>query len=255
VLRVSKTCPLLGTLLLAFAFPVLAQTYAGDTPQVVVSVYDDAGVPAGVLVQAEQQAARIFDLAGVDIVWKNCSSSANHVSPDALVRAGGQGSPGSMFEKKAGLRPAGRVGAHTPASSSLDSPDCTRFDWPTHLAVRVVPQFKRSTNEVFGVAFLSAEGTGCYSDVFYDRATELQTAWKVRLPDILGNVMAHELGHLLLGSNSHARTGIMRARWQGEELSLAARGGLLFTMKQSERMRAKLVAARPPLAVTAHSSY
>jgi hypothetical protein len=94
------------------------------------------------------------------------------------------------------------------------------------------------------VAFLSAEGKGCYSDVFYDRATELHANWNVGLADILGNVMAHELGHLLLGSNSHAGTGIMRAHWQGEELRHLSRGSLWFTNEQGDHMRGNLTATQ-----------
>jgi hypothetical protein len=254
VVQVSRTCLLLGALLLAFAFPLWGQTYVGENPQVVVSVYDDAGVPAKVLVQAEHKAARIFEHAGLHVMWKDCSASPNHVGLDALVRAGEQSSPGSVFEEDAELRPAGRVGAPAPTRPEVENGDCARFDWPTHLAVRFVRESRHSTNDVFGVAFLSAEGTGCYSDVFYDRAADLQKAWKVSLTDILGTVMAHELGHLLLGSNSHASIGLMRARWQSEELSRAARGSLLFTEEQSEHMRTKLI-AHSPLAVTAQSRY
>jgi hypothetical protein len=98
---------------------------------------------------------------------------------------------------------------------------------------------------------LSAEGTGCYSDVFYDRAVSLNADWHVSLTDILGNVMAHELGHLLLGSNSHTATGIMRARWQTEELRRAGEGSLLFNAEQAERMRGKLRAATSQWTVAA----
>jgi len=109
------------------------------------------------------------------------------------------------------------------------------------------------------VAFLSADGTGCYSDVFFDQATELRSNWSVDLASLLGNVAAHELGHLLLGSNSHARDGIMKARWQREELLKVRRDNLLFTAEQAERMRGKLVAARdaspPRLVMEARSSY
>ena len=80
--------------------------------------------------------------------------------------------------------------------------------------MRIAPRSASSASEVFGVAFLSDEGTGCYSDVFYERALELHADWNVALSDILENVMAHELGHLLLGSNSHSAAGIMRAQWQ-----------------------------------------
>jgi len=135
---------------------------------------------------------------------------------------------------------------------------CERFAWPAYLAVHVVPRSAHPMNEVFGVAFLSREGTGCYTDVFFDQALALHADSNVGLADILGNVVAHELGHLLLGSNSHAVAGIMRVRWQGEELRRLARGGLLFTPEQGERMRGKLKAALPseaaPLVVAAQST-
>jgi hypothetical protein len=54
--------------------------------------------------------------------------------------------------------------------------------------------------------------------------------------------MAHELGHLLLGSNSHASTGIMRAHWQGEEPRRLSRGNLLFTNEQADQMRGSVIA-------------
>lgn len=250
MLQLSKTGLLSGTILAAFAFPAGAQTYAGHNQQVIVSVYNDSRVSPRTLAEAEQKTIRIFEHAGLEVVWKNCSSPGEHVG--ALVPASEHSSPVFEPERDAGHRPAGRALTPAPAQPGLD---CARFEWPTHLAVRIVPRSRNWTNEVFGAAFLSAEDTGCYSDVFYDRALELQSAWNVDLSDILGSVMAHELGHLLLGSNSHAPAGIMRARWQGEELSRAARGSLLFTAEQSEHMRAKLIANRGALAVSARANY
>jgi len=77
----------------------------------------------------------------------------------------------------------------------------------------------------------------------------------VGVANILGNVMAHELGHLLLGSNSHALSGIMKARWENEELERIAKGGLFFTIEQAELIRERLVASEPPMAVSALASY
>ena len=263
MLQFSKACLLFVTFLLGLTFPAWPEAYTDERPQVVVSVYDDAEVSATVLIEAEQRAARIFDGAGVDVVWKNCPTSQTHVGPDALVRAGERSSPdfsGSAGQREfgaekqpntAGLRPAGRVGAPAPTRSTFD---CVSFEWPTRLAVRIAPRSASSAGEVFGVAFLSAEGTGCYSDIFYDRATKLHADWNVGLSELLGSVMAHELGHLLLGSNSHSRAGIMRARWQGEEVNLLSRGNLRFTREQGEHMRGKLNPVRPAVTLTARSS-
>jgi hypothetical protein len=52
--------------------------------------------------------------------------------------------------------------------------------------------------------------------------------------------MAHELGHLLLSSNSHASAGLMRANWTRPELSAAGKGMLGFTESQAQKMRARL---------------
>jgi hypothetical protein len=52
--------------------------------------------------------------------------------------------------------------------------------------------------------------------------------------------MAHELGHLLLGSNSHSPTGLMRADWRTKDLTGMAQGGLVFSDEQAQRMKIKL---------------
>jgi hypothetical protein len=57
------------------------------------------------------------------------------------------------------------------------------------------------------------------------------------LPIILGCVMAHELGHLLLGSNSHSDKGIMLPRWEANQVRQLMMGTLLFTPDQSKLMR------------------
>jgi len=254
VLRFSKACLLLVTFLSSVTFPAWPETGPDERSPVIVSVYNDAGVPESVLGPAEKRAARILAQAGVDVVWKDCSLSRKYVGPDALVRAGEQSSPVSLFspvKESARLRPAGRVGTPAPTWSVLENMDCSRFEWPTHLAMRMTNGSRNSTGEVFGVAFLSAEGTGCYSDVFYDRTLQLHADWKVSLADILGSVMAHELGHLLLGSNSHAGTGIMKARWQGEELGLLSRGNLRFTSEQVDLISGRLSGARRTESLTA----
>jgi hypothetical protein len=62
------------------------------------------------------------------------------------------------------------------------------------------------------------------------------------LGTILGHVMVHEIGHLLLGTNSHSASGIMRAQWRNAELLSAGKGALVFAPAQSRRMRQRLAA-------------
>ena len=60
------------------------------------------------------------------------------------------------------------------------------------------------------------------------------------IASLLCHVAAHEIGHLLLGTNSHSTAGLMHAHWTAEELASAKVDGLVFLEKESRRMRAKL---------------
>jgi hypothetical protein len=48
--------------------------------------------------------------------------------------------------------------------------------------------------------------------------------------------MAHELGHLLLGQNSHTARGLMRSRFDLRDLALES-AQFLFDPKQAMRLR------------------
>jgi hypothetical protein len=50
-----------------------------------------------------------------------------------------------------------------------------------------------------------------------------------REPFILANVLAHELGHVLQGTNRHAQTGVMKACWSEQDYDAMAKEPLEFT--------------------------
>jgi hypothetical protein len=52
--------------------------------------------------------------------------------------------------------------------------------------------------------------------------------------------MAHELGHLLLGMNSHSRQGIMQAHWTDQQLGQMSKGILKFDQRQAKAIGARL---------------
>jgi hypothetical protein len=106
--------------------------------------------------------------------------------------------------------------------------------------LHIVPTGKTSTDSVFGVSFLGEDGSGKYSNVFYERVAEAHHEWGANLAALLGTVAAHELGHLLLGSHAHSYIGIMAPVWEGESLRQIAMGGLHFTQEQSSLMRTRL---------------
>ena len=57
------------------------------------------------------------------------------------------------------------------------------------------------------------------------------------LDQLLGHAMAHELGHILLGTGSHAKTGLMQPGWGDSALDDISKGRLLFSSKDAARIR------------------
>jgi len=69
--------------------------------------------------------------------------------------------------------------------------------------------------------------------VFYDRVLQVQTLRPA--PMVLGDVMAHELGHLMLLSHRHSREGIMKAGIERRLLALTT-----FTKAEAEEITARI---------------
>jgi hypothetical protein len=110
--------------------------------------------------------------------------------------------------------------------------------------LHIVPTGKTSTDSVFGMAFLGQDGSGKYCDVFFDRIAEAHRSFGTDKSQLLGTVVAHEIGHLLLGSHAHSQIGIMAPVWAEENLRNISMGLLLFTREQSSLMKASLMKAR-----------
>lgn len=165
---------------------------AQDQPVVRVWIYDYAHVGWMGLNEADGEAARIFASVGVRVLWTVCSQ-AEH-------RDGCQG----------------------------ESPDADFF-------VRVLPASMssqwNSKPRALGESVISptAEGPlpGGTANVFYDRVEHISYLWNLDPAEILGEAMAHELGHLLLGAD-HSGQGIMKARWSARDLELAKGAKLRF---------------------------
>jgi len=140
------------------------------------------------------------------------------------------------------LRKAGIETRWADCSAGIKKTDdaCRQLDVPAQFVVRIVPEPFGPTDTVFGVAFLGLDGTGKYSDVFWDRCEGMHRNSGVNAATLLGTVAVHEIGHLLLGSNAHSAIGIMAPHWEQEELRHAGMGSLLFTGEQSVRMRTRI---------------
>ena len=189
----------------AYASSTYASSGTKSLLTVTVDVFNDAGVASPVLNSAELEAKRIFDAAGIEIRWRDCLPA--------------QGAP---------------------ADSS-----CHALRAPNHLSLRILPGADKQNADIFGVAFLAADGTGAYSDVFYGSVEKLQTEGHSNIARLLGHVMTHEIGHLLIGSHAHAPWGIMAAKWHDQELRRLEMGTLFFTAEQEKSISDRLHAGSP----------
>ncbi len=70
--------------------------------------------------------------------------------------------------------------------------------------------------DAMGHAFLAKNGSGYLADVYVRTAQDAGTRFGADNPVTIGGVIAHEIGHLLLGPG-HSRYGIMRSDWKGRE--------------------------------------
>jgi hypothetical protein len=151
---------------------------------------------------AKRVTTQIFDRTGIEVRWLDCSLSLE--------------------------------GEYTLS-------DCQQPVGPTDLILRLVP-LSRATRAHFGDATLgiaaqSERATPASASVFYDRVEELARGGYASTSVILGHAIAHELGHLLLGSQSHSPIGLMRAKWSRQDLQRATIGELLFSRHEAISIR------------------
>ena len=204
--RIFETCSVLMLLvvvpLASAQISATPTTPLGLGPKMTISVHDYADVPSKLLSAAEEQAREIYRRAGLETVWLNCSPKLEKIEPESC-----------------------------------------HFSDTTHLTLKISPHALnvqvRDRVDVLGTAYPDDKGVGYFAYVFYDRVQEL--AERQRLGHrLLADVMAHEIGHLLLGSNSHSLSGIMCAHWNYDQLRNISEGAMWFIPAQSRMMRDRL---------------
>ena len=180
-------------------FAAASAAQSNDYPQITVIVRHTAETSTALLSDAQKPAARIFEKAGVSVRWLNC-----------LQRDG-----------------------------AFEDPACNEPLAPSHLVVHVLARAQNAPEPVFGVSFIDAGG-GVFADIFVDRIQRLrQENPRISFSQLLGAVMAHELGHLLLGEHSHSTEGLMQARWSSEQVKKIGMGNLLFDARAAARLRSR----------------
>jgi hypothetical protein len=89
--------------------------------------------------------------------------------------------------------------------------------------------------------------------VLYTRAQRLARASTsgVSTGEVLGHVVAHEIGHVFLGSNSHCAFGVMKSSYNNQDIVNMVQGGLRFSAQDTLVLRARLSSVSEPGAKTA----
>jgi hypothetical protein len=182
----------------------------------------EAGAAAAAAVILDSLVIRVYDNAGVNVTER----------AKAIARA-------DAILSRADLDVEGIECA--PRKRGRPSPVC---DTPVTAAELVVRLLNASPSDNTGVsrqglgyALIDATGTGTIATVFIDRVTLLANDARLDQATVLGRAMAHEIGHLLLGSNEHSEAGIMRDGWTAQQIISSKPQDWLFLPRQGERLR------------------
>ena len=111
-------------------------------------------------------------------------------------------------------------------------------DGALHLDVQLLPRIRHPEyldENVGRVPLGAAYEPARLARVFVDRIADEASRTGASVSLILGAVIAHEVGHLLLPPSSHSSEGLMRAHWRGRLSTLPG-----FTTAQGTTIRARL---------------
>jgi len=192
-----------GSLVGAGAVPARTQ-HAEPPVRVMVSIFNDAQVDQGVLREAQSRAEEVMKTGGIDLVWLDCG---------------------------------------TPGHWAAQEMRCSDIAFPAHLSVRLVANTTPLSKGAFGESFTNERGEGNYANVYVAPLAQSKVLGLLTEGDLIGYVIAHELGHLLMGNNSHGEAGLMRAVWRAPEVEQALSGTLFFTGAEREKMRRRCLSA------------
>ena len=91
---------------------------------------------------------------------------------------------------------------------------------------------------VLGEAFVdTGAGAGVLATIYADRVKLMAELSGTDAASLLGRAIAHELGHLLLATNAHSPSGLMRARWTPSDILGNQIADWVLTRKDAEEIR------------------
>jgi hypothetical protein len=183
------------------------------TPTLVIRTYNYAALSAERLAAARSEAQHIFTSAGMSLEWIDC-------------RVPGDDNGAACTEPLlAGRDLMLRLVDRTPATGE-------RIGHPNAAAALGAPVV------ALGESMLDREQRGgvlMTVDLFPVRAVAARASTSLSM--LLGRAVAHEIGHLLLGSAEHPQLGLMRALWSHDELRGLKPAHWGFSAREAAQMR------------------
>ncbi len=173
---------------------------------VTVRVYNYAEASHVTISRAESEAGRIIGATGVAVLWLDC------------------------------------LAPRDPSPSQHAGRDCGGPVSGATLVLRILPRSSPANATFRDTMFGYADGSALAS-VFLGRIEDFARSVDgdgAETPAILGHAVAHELGHLLLGTMSHSPTGVMCGQWDGSYLRRALMGRQAFSPEQAEHIRTEV---------------
>lgn len=198
---------LLPSVLLLTTSSAVARPTSPVRVPLTICLTNEAGVSPKQLTEVEGRITDIFKESAIKVRWLNSGSG-----PDITL---------------------------TPTS-------CGSLSYPDQLMIHWIPKGRTVPPYVLGEAFLDEQETGVIADLFLDHVRSVESETKVGFVNLLAFATAHEIGHLLLGANSHSTRGIMQGHFYGQELAAIRHGGLTFERSEEERMHSRLLAEPCP---------
>jgi len=170
-----------------------------------------------------------------------CLEGSSQIKPQALLLAE---VVASKIYRQIGVELRWKRGCE---DSEVNSPAPVLHPNLAVVGLRFVRATANSPVGALGAA-LPYQPTGVRIQVFYDRLDAVVPDWSASGGYILGHVLAHEIGHVLIGVAGHADQGLMKAYWRSLEYGEMRRRSLAFTTAHADMIRHRLDAsARPTL--------
>jgi hypothetical protein len=178
---------------------VFASARAEAKPTLIVKVYNAAGVAAVDLARAQEITQSILARAGIAAVWRDC---------DAIIQ------------------------------SDSSSTACAHPRTPQEVVVRLVADASRvKAADVLGFSTVGAHQIASLATVLADHVNVAAERTQLASGTLLGRVIAHEIGHLLLASSQHADAGLMRAVWRDDEIRRDLPVYWIFSKAEARQLR------------------